>query len=158
MITFLTWFHVVAAVSWIGGMVFLSLVLVPVLRNPAVAPHRGLLFPLVARQFRVVGWGAMGILLASGPVLAAARGIDPGVPSTWPTIFWIKMVLVAVLVGLSALHDLSVGPRVSGILRKPVGDRTPFEGQLVRWAPFLARCSLVLALSVLYCAVHLVRV
>lgn len=33
MTVFLVWLHVLAAVSWIGGMIFLSLVLAPLVRS-----------------------------------------------------------------------------------------------------------------------------
>lgn len=158
MTIFLTWLHVLAAMSWIGGMVFLSLVLVPVLRTPALAPQRGQVFPVVARQFRVVGWAAIFVLLSTGPVLALARGVDLGAPASWPSSLQVKLGLVALLVGMTALHDLLIGPRVSAIVRKPEADRTAAEGRLVRWAPILARGSLLLALAVLYCAVQLARV
>ena len=158
MTIFLTWLHVLAAMSWIGGMVFLSLVLVPALRKPGLATQRGLLFPVVARQFRLVGWSAIVVLLSTGPVLALARGVDLGAPSTWPAILRLKLTLVALLVGLTALHDLVIGPRVSAIVRKPEADRTPADGRLARWAPILARGALLLGLAVLYCAVHFARV
>ncbi|MFO0775339.1 MAG: hypothetical protein U0172_11815 [Nitrospiraceae bacterium] len=155
--TFLTWIHVLAAVTWIGGMLFLSLVIVPVLRCPQVAPHRAMLFPLVARQFRLVGWVAMATLVMTGPVLAMSRGIDLGAPSTWPSIFYTKLIVVGLLVALSLVHDAVLGPRASIIARKPEPDRTPSERQFLRLAPLFGRLSLMLALIVLYCAVSLAR-
>lgn len=157
MLVFLTWVHVVAAVTWVGGMLFLSLVLVPVLRRPAVAPHRAMLFPLVARQFRFVGWTAMLTLVMTGPLLAVARGIDLSAPSTWPSVFSLKLLVVAALVTLSFVHDAVLGPRASAVARKPDAERTDRERRVTRLAPLWGRLSLLLALIVLYCAVTLAR-
>ena len=157
MMMLLTWLHLLAAISWIGGMLFLSLVVVPVLRQPTVAPHRSLIFPSMARHFRVVAWGSLLILLSTGPVLAASREIDLTDPSDWPVIFSVKLGLVVGLIVLSAAHDFLVGPRVSRIVRTPEAERTSAEAQILRSAPLLARAGLVSALAIVYCAVWLAR-
>lgn len=157
MVLLLTWVHVVAAVTWVGGMLFLSLVVVPVLRTPAVASHRAMLFPLVARQFRLVGWVAMLTLVMTGPLLAVLRGIDLSAPSTWPSVLSIKLVVVAGLVGLSLVHDAVLGPRAAALARKPEAERTERDRRFIRMAPLWGRLSLLLALIVLYCAVSLAR-
>jgi uncharacterized membrane protein len=54
MMVFLVWLHVLAAVSWIGGMIFLSLVLAPLVRNRKAAPEFMALFRSAARRFRFV--------------------------------------------------------------------------------------------------------
>ena len=62
MTLFLMWLHLLAAVAWIGGMLFLSVVLVPVLRRERFASQKALLFRTTARRFRVVVWGAITVL------------------------------------------------------------------------------------------------
>lgn len=157
MIIALTWLHILAAVSWIGGMIFLSLVMVPVIRTPPLAQQRAVLFPIVARRFRVVAWGAMFLLLVTGPMLAVARGISLISPTTWPSIFSIKLTLVGLLFGFTLAHDLALGPRVAEIMKRPEQERSTSDGMLLRWAPWVARSSLLLALAVLFSAVSLVR-
>ncbi|MEX5215597.1 MAG: hypothetical protein NW703_15705 [Nitrospiraceae bacterium] len=153
----LTWLHVLAAVSWIGGMIFLSLVVVPAIRTPPLAQQRAVLFPIVARRFRLVAWGAMLLLLATGPILAAGRGISLINPSTWPSVFTIKLILVGFLLGLTIAHDLALGPRVAEIMKRPEPERSASELLLLRWSPWVARSSLLLALAVLFSAVSLAR-
>ncbi len=154
---FLTWLHLIGAMIWIGGMLFLSLVLVPALKSSPLAPHRAIVFPAVARHFRLVGWGAVAVLLSTGPVLALSRGIDLSDPPAWPLVLRVKLGLVLLLVSVTAVHDFVLGPRVSRIVRKPEAERSAAEVQLVRWAPLAARSGLLLALAVLYCAVQLAR-
>jgi uncharacterized membrane protein len=68
--------HVLASVSWIGGMIFLSLVLAPLVRSRQAAPECMALFRSAALRFRIVVWLAMGVLLTTGPVLLSQRGME----------------------------------------------------------------------------------
>lgn len=158
MTIFLIWLHVVAAVGWIGGMIFLSLVVVPVIRRPPLSQQRAVLFPIVARQFRLVAWGAILLLLVTGSILAAVRGIALIDPTTWPSIFLVKMSLVAVLLTFTLAHDAVLGPRVTEIMKRSEPERSDAERLLLRWSPWVARLSLLLALGVLLSAVNLARI
>jgi uncharacterized membrane protein len=157
MTVLLVWFHVFAAVSWIGGTIFLSVVLVPVLRREQFASQKALLFRTIAMRFRVVVWGSITILLLTGPMLLHERGIPIMNPSGWPTILSIKLGLVAILLLVTGTHDLIVGPRVGKILQIPVESRTRSDHTMVGWSPRIARFSLILALAVLLAAVILAR-
>ena len=158
MILAVTWLHLLAAVVWIGGMVFLSLVLVPVLKQGPFAAQRGLLIKTAAGRFRAVVWGAVFVLLATGPLLAMNRGLPLSVPAGWPSVFSMKIFLVTILLALTAGHDFWLGPRLSEILRKPDASRSDHERSLVAWASWLPRLSLLVALAVLASAVALARV
>ena len=48
----LVWIHLLAAMVWIGGMVFLSVVLVPVLKRDGAFAQYALLFRTIAYRFR----------------------------------------------------------------------------------------------------------
>lgn len=157
MIVLLVWLHVLATVTWIGGTIFLSAVLVPVLRREPFASQRSLLFRTVARRFRSVVWGAIAVLLLTGPLLLHQRGISIADPSGWPVILAVKLGLVTTLLLLTLTHDLIIGPRVGQILQRPAESRSRFEQGLVLWSPWIARFSLALALAVLFAAVALVR-
>jgi uncharacterized membrane protein len=153
----LVWLHLVAAVVWIGGMIFLSLVLVPVLKQEPFAAQRGLVIKTAAGRFRAVVWGAVCVLLATGPLLALHRGLPLADPSAWPSIFSAKMALVTLLLALTAAHDVWLGPRLSRILQQPDASRSEHERRLIAWASWLPRISLLVALAVLASAVALAR-
>ena len=72
---FFVWLHILAAAIWIGGMVFLALVLVPVVRRPEYRDHAWRLVHLTGTRFRWVGWVCLGILAVSGFVNLDFRGI-----------------------------------------------------------------------------------
>ena len=132
MMVLLVWLHVLAAVSWIGGTIFLSVVLVPVLRREPFASQRALLFRTIARRFRAVVWGAIAVLLFTGLPLLHQRGIPIADPSGWPMILVAKLGLVTILLLLTLTHDLIPGPRVGRILRLTTESRTRFDQALVR--------------------------
>ena len=153
----LVWLHMLAAVSWIGGMIFLSLVLAPLVRSRKAAPEFMALFRSAARRFRFVVWGAIAVLLLTGPPLLHQRGIPITNPSGWPMILSVKLGLVAILLFVTITHDLIIGPRVGRILQLPTERRTSSDHAMVAWSPWIARCSLLLTLAVLLAAVMLVR-
>jgi uncharacterized membrane protein len=153
----LIWLHLLAAVSWIGGMVFLSLVLVPVLKHESVRQHRGPMIRAAALRFRLVVWLAVGVLLTTGPLLVVYRGWPPGDPGGWPAALTVKLSLVVILLALTAAHDWFIGPRVGRILMMPESSRSASERLLVSGSSWLPRLSLLLALAILLSAVVLAR-
>jgi len=102
----LRWVHVLAAVTWLGGMLFLALVLVPATRrleNPGV---RAQLMHLTGVRFRTVGWIALALLVATGigNLLVYPAFLSKG-------SLHLKLALVLLALGLSVVHDFVLGPR-----------------------------------------------
>ena len=95
---------------------------------------------------------AIGVLLITGPLLLSQRGIALTQPSSWPHIVRLKLALVGVLLVLTVLHDLVLGPRVSHAVAIPEASRTAWEHVVVRTARWLPRVSLLLALAVVIAA------
>lgn len=153
----LVWIHLLAAVVWVGGMVFLSVVLVPVLKRDGGFAQHAALFRTIAYRFRAVVWGAMGMLVATGLTLAWGRSIPLMEPGHWPTIFAAKIGLVTLLFTLTLLHDLVVGPRVRRSLAIPEADRSGRDRLLLRYSVLVPRISLLVSLLVLLFAVVLAR-
>jgi uncharacterized membrane protein len=95
-----------AAITWIGGMLFVALVLVPVTRRVSDPALRTRLVQEAGRRFRTVGWIALGLLAASGLGNLWFRPYLLGVPR-----FQWKLGLVVLALVLSAVHDFALGPR-----------------------------------------------
>jgi len=157
MYSVLVFLHILAAVSWIGGMIFLSLVLAPLVRGRKAAPEFMALFRSAALRFRPIVWVAIAVLLATGPMLLSLRGIHVTSPTSWTGIVTVKLTLVALLVILTLLHDLVLGPRVSRVSAVPDSQRTAGERLVFKTARWLPRLSLLIALAVLVTAVMLAR-
>jgi putative copper resistance protein D len=100
------WLHVLAAITWIGGMLFIALVLVPVTRRLDDSALRARLVQAIGMRFRTVGWIALGVLLATGLVNLWLQPFLLGSPR-----FQWKAGLVVLALILSAYHDFVLGPR-----------------------------------------------
>jgi uncharacterized membrane protein len=98
--------HVLAAITWIGGMLFIALVLVPAARRLGDPAVRTRLIQDVGLRFRAVGWIALGALVATGLLNLWFRPELLTAPS-----FQAKLALVGVALGLSVAHDFVLGPR-----------------------------------------------
>ena len=149
--------HILAAVAWIGGMLFLSFVLAPLVRSRQATSEAVALFRSSARRFRLIVWGAMAVLLMTGPPLLAQREIALMHPSTWPQIVAVKLGLVAVLFFFTFSHDLFLGPKFSRITAIPACARTTWEQTVLASARWLPRLSLLIALAVIVAAAILAR-
>lgn len=138
-------------------MVFLSLVLAPLVRSRNSTSEIVALFRAAALRFRLVVWGAMAVLLATGPLLLSQRQIAFTNPAAWPEILVVKLGLVAGLLLSTFLHDLFLGPKISRIAAIPESRRTAWERALVKTARWLPRLSLLIAVAVIVVAVMLAR-
>jgi len=128
--------HVAAALTWVGGMLFVALVLVPVTRRLEDAALRRRLMHETGLRFRTVGWAAMALLVATGLVNVWLRPELLTLPR-----FWVKATLVTLAVVLSAVHDFVLGPRAA---------RPEASPSLRPAASWVARVNLVLVLVVVY--------
>lgn len=149
--------HILSAIVWIGGMLFLALVVVPVTRGLPPA-ERAALFGAVGRRFRAVGWVCIGLLLVTGVVNTTYRGVtweNVLTADLWSTPFGrvlaLKLGVVAVMLALSVYHDFVIGPRS---VRVVMGDEAQ---RLRRIASHVGRVEAILALLVVALAVVLVR-
>ncbi len=85
----------------VGGMVFLSVVLVPVFRLGRSGQIIGFSFKTRARRFRIIVWIMMGILVLSGPLLISSRTGTLEEPEAWRSVLHLKLWLAAGLVLLN---------------------------------------------------------
>jgi copper resistance protein D len=104
------WLHIMAAVVWVGGTIFLVIVLVPAIRRREFGGIASALIRFTAFRFRWVGWVCFCVFVLTGIVNLAARGI--GWQELQDATFWqgsfgstlaIKLMLVATILLISAV-------------------------------------------------------
>ena len=127
--------HVAAALTWVGGMLFVALVLVPVMRREE-PPLRRRLVHAAGVRFRAVGWISIGLLIVTG---LANVWLRPELMTL--TRFWVKIALVAVAILLGAVHDFLLGPRAG---------RPDAPSSMRPAASWLARANVLLVLAIVY--------
>ena len=157
--------HLLAAIVWVGGTLFLVVVVVPLTRSGAIPrPQAVVLLRLMARRFRPVAWAAIGVLVATGIFLAWAHwNVSPSglltEDGTLVQTLRAKVVLVAVAIVLSAVHDFVMGPRVT-VLAEAASTGGPPSAALIqarRRLVLLARANVAIVLAILVVAVMVGR-
>ncbi len=144
-----TWIHVIAAMLWVGGMLFFSLVLVPCLKPGLSEALRADLMSRVGLRFRVVGWISIVVLLTTGFLRLYQEG---QALAAYGAAFQVKLFLVFVMVSLTLVHDLVLGPK-SIALSRSMGRSGPFQKKV----RLVARFNLLIALLIVFAAVSFVR-
>jgi putative copper export protein len=140
------WLHIVAAATWIGGMLFFALIVVPSVRR---SPGATALLQAMGRRLRLLGWVLLAVLLMTGTVNLRFHGIGWSAlrqSGFWATGFGralaFKLWLVAALTAATLVHD--------GLTRRGPDSRR----MMAVWS---GRLILLLSLGVVFFAVALVR-
>jgi uncharacterized membrane protein len=136
------WLHILAAMTWVGGMVTFVVAVMPYVRRQDEAARAAFLH-WFGRRFRTVSWICFSILAATGAFNLSMRGVRIGdfvrpewAATTFGQLVLVKLALVAVAAGLSALHERTA------------------ERSRARW---LGRSLLMIGLLIVAVAVQLVR-
>ncbi len=156
------WIHVLSAIVWIGGSIFLALILVPAMRQ---SEHRGVAASIVSwtgRRLRAIGWICFALFIVTGTVILGFRGYSWGdlldgslFAGPFGEALAIKLIIFAVILILSAIHDFYVGPKATALMREdPQSSRAQ---KLRRGAIWLGRLNLLLALVTVFLGVMLAR-
>ena len=157
------WLHILAAIIWIGGLVFQVLVVFPTLARAAPSAERTRLALGLEARFRMIVWPAVGLVLFTGLVnlmnvwyatVVTAVSVSP----TFILVLSIKLSLVVGMLVLQAVLQLLVQPRRVAALRAwPAGEQgMPLP--LHKWqrlALLLYSALVGLAAGVVLCAVLL---
>src|SRR5262249_12980040 len=110
------WLHLIAAFTWIGGLLFQVLVVFPVLGRRALTAER-LQFSLSLEvRFRALLWPAVGVVLFIGlvnlmHVWRATSVLGGTLPPAFVPILSVKVLLVLGMIVLQAVQQLIVQPR-----------------------------------------------
>jgi putative copper export protein len=152
--------HVLAAVFWLGGLLFLAAVGAPVLRRVEPAELRAQLFRRLGERFRWIGWVTLGVLVVTGVLNLWFRGLLRaevlGSSQFWSTpygrVLAAKLVGVTLMLAVQSVHDFAIGPRASRLLAG-----TTEAARSRRTAAILGRMSALIGLLVLFAAVRLAR-
>ncbi len=162
---FILWLHLLGAVIWVGGLVFLVLVVSPALKHAtSVREHLRLELNLEGR-FHAVMWPAAGLVLLTGlynvmNILFATSVSGGSLPSAFAGTLAIKIGLVALMVVLQAIHQLAVRPRRIAGLKALSPEAVALPAELHKWqrlAQWLWVVVMALAVVVVLLGVTLTR-
>lgn len=136
------WVHILAAMTWAGGMVAFVALVMPYFRRQPEATREDFL-KWFGPRFETVSWICLAVLVATGTFNLWARGVQPSDflrpewrATAFARLLMLKLGLVALAVVITAVHG-----------------RTATHGQ-ARW---LGRALLIVGLAIILAAVMLVR-
>jgi uncharacterized membrane protein len=150
--------HVLAAVTWVGGVLFMALAAVPVAKrfDPET---KDVLTDRLGKRFRTIGWSAIGVLILTGLFMLGRWGATPEnildgsfFNSPHTRLLGYKLLLVGAMILVSGLHDWYVGPKASRL-----SDAEARRKGLKTWAAWLGRLTGILAVTIVVLAVFVAR-
>ncbi len=154
--------HILSAMIWLGGMLFLVLIIAPMLRHPNYQQVAGRILEEAGERFRFWGWICLTTFFLTGLYNASYRlgGFSylfnqEAWQGIWLQTLGVKLALFAVIVILSAIHDFKIGPLATRMMEQAPDD--PATLRLRKQASWIGRINLLLALVIVYIAISLVR-
>ena len=152
---FIHFLHIASAMFWVGGQLFLALVLGPVARRQLAAPQRMPLTIAVAQRYKRLSHGALALLLFTG--LYHVRYVfissaESFLSTSYGRLLSIKMGLLALSLVLGVLHDRKWGPTLARLSDRPESPEFKSAAtQMIFWA----RIHIAVTLTVVACAAGL---
>lgn len=146
------WLHIICAAFWIGGMLFLPLVLLPGIKNN---PERRQVLMLTGLKFRFYGYIVLTILLLTGILNMYFRGIifswDFFTTSHYGKLVIVKVILFLSILLVSIIHDLFVGRKAVANINEEYSKKMKL---VARWT---GRILLLISLTMAYLGVVISR-
>jgi uncharacterized membrane protein len=124
------WIHILAVSIWVGPQFFLFIAALPAIRTIEDRQTRARVMRVIVTRFGWLAWIAMGVIVLTG--ISNLFQVGGDTPLNWASandfrygrIFAEKMVLVAITVGLTAVHSFIVGPRQLALNEQMEADPT----------------------------------
>jgi uncharacterized membrane protein len=154
------WIHLLAAITWIGGLLFITMVIVPTLRMPELRANALVLLRTTGRKFQRIAYASLVTLVATGStnlLLKAGSwsGVAALLPSTYGHLLMAKVTLVLVVIALALYHDFVVGPAATRAME--ADPRGAAAMSLRKRASWIGRINTLLSLAIMTLALLLVR-
>ncbi len=145
-------FHVVSAAFWVGGMLFLPLVILPGIKNN---PDKVSILYNTGLKFRFYGWFAMSILVITGILNMYLRGIPLTLQAltenTYGELVTYKLFLFVGIIAVSGFHDLMMGKKTIEEMKQNKNTNLKI---IARWS---GRIMLLLSLIMVFIGIILSR-
>jgi len=147
------WLHMLATVAWIGGIVSISILVLPAARK-ALKPADLLAFiEAMQKRLEPLAWFSLTMLIATGMFQLSVNQHYNGFFDTstqWSLAILVKHGLVAVMVVVSAVQTWEVLPAIRRtLMRREKGASEAEIIQLQKREERLLRMNLILSLLIL---------
>ncbi len=113
------WLHLIAAFTWLGGLIFMNLVLTPAVVPKGIPPQFVRLMGI--KRFRAFAWGSIVVLVITGTTTTVAKlsSLSDFWSTNYGIILGIKILLVALMIAITSMNSLVIGPKLMSEAPKP---------------------------------------
>lgn len=141
------WVHLMSAIAWVGGMIFMGLILIPVMSKALPSIERTLLFDKVGYRYGMVSSVALLLLLVTGYLNGQYRQVEWAhlMDSGYGQILALKLMLVALVIGVTIVHSF-VGRHIT-VLTEKARDLGAADGKTAVQRRQFQRFSIVLSVT-----------
>lgn len=147
------WLHMLATVAWIGGLVALVVLVLPVARRILAPDVYATFLEQIQRRLDPLGWLSLAVLLATGLFqLSASPNYDGflSISNRWAVAILIKHILFFGMIAVSAYLTWGVLPSLRRVaMKRAKGIETEEAEILQRRETLLLRINLILGILIL---------
>jgi copper resistance protein D len=149
-----TWIHITCSSIWVGGSIFLGIILAPALKiTVPIASDRLLLMIKFGRRFNSIAIPSFVILIGTGIYNSRSFLVDPDI--LWQTpygqLLLVKMILVIVVIAAYTFHVRVVSKETEQKLATTKVDEM-YINRLRSKIIILGRMIIVLSVAILFLA------
>ncbi len=148
----ITWLHLAAAITLIGGLMFFQFVLTPTARNTTSDSKSRDVVRRAGRRFRTIAWVSLIILILTGASQMLNESGSVRIETAWGVVLMLKLFLFVIAFGLLLIHDFILDPYAPSSQDVPSASTPPTSA--VR-ADTLQKAVMVLLLAILLVASYL---
>jgi uncharacterized membrane protein len=144
-------FHLLATVAWVGGMIYVNLVLMPSL--PAIEPaQRWKLVGAVTKRFLMISWGSVIMLAVTGIIKSLSEEVGQLSAATQLALK-VKYGLFAVMLLIGILISVVLAPKMTALAPKPGEKPSSQFPKVQKQISTLSFINMILAVIILLCVV-----
>lgn len=109
---FMLWLHILGAAMWVGSLLFLAFVFLPVLRATVPMRQRLELLDALSRRTNIFGFIALSLLASTGVynMFHHLTSLTQLYTTTYGSLLTLKIAFFAAIFILSSLHAFVYGP------------------------------------------------
>lgn len=143
--------HIVLAAFWVGGMLFLPLIMLPSIKYN---PERREILIKSGLKFRYYGWGALIGLFLTGWSNMYFKGmrfdVDFLLHTSIGKMLLLKLIIFFLMLSILAIHDIFIGKQ---LMQNDSAQST----RLTKMAKYTGRINLVLSILIILLGILLSR-
>jgi len=148
--TIINFLHLLSTATWIGGMLYINMVLMPSVS--AIDPaQRGQFLAATTKRFAVLAAGSIVVLVFTG-LMRTPSGLMFNLSTIYGTALTIKHLVISVMIVIGLVISFWLGPKVKSLT--PAPGEQPSAGFLKIQSQIttFARINMVLGVLVLFLA------